>query len=252
MNGSEAEPLSARGEGLLLAMCGAALGALLSVLVIPRLVPALATSLEGPEPRAFWYLARTSGIVSYLLLWSSISLGLLASSRLSRLWPGGSLAVDIHQFTSLLAIAFAFFHALVLLGDRTIGVTGLQIILPFGSTWYRPFWVGLGQVGFYLMIPVAFSFYFRRIIGYRTWRLVHYGGFVVYWLVVLHAAGAGSDVTSPEIVGLYLVTILITYALTVYRILISLPHPQRIRGAQSKIVWQDFVGDPLCAPPQNS
>lgn len=232
MKGRSEEPGPTTGGEGLLSLCGAAVGALIAVIIVPRMVPALAASLEGPEPKAFWYLARASGIVSYLLLWISACLGLMTSSRLARLWSWGPLVVDLHQFTGLLALALASFHGLVLLGDRTIGLRWLQILLPFHSTRYRPFWVGLGQVGFYLAIPVAFTFYARRVIGYRMWRFVHYGGFVVYWLVVLHALGAGSDTVSPAIVGSYATTALVVYSLTVYRILISLP-----QGASTERVW---------------
>ena len=227
MTGHDEKPgPTALGEALLLAMCGAVAGTLVAVVLVPRLVPALAISLEGPEPKAFWYLARASGVVSYLLLWISVCLGLATSSRLSRLWPGGPLAVDLHQYSSLLAMAFASFHALVLLGDRAVGFTGLALLLPFGSARYRPFWVGLGQVAFYLALPVAFAFYARRIIGYRAWRLVHYGVSGVYWLVVLHGIGAGSESRSLFGAVLYATTGLIVYSLTVYRILISLQRPQ--------------------------
>ena len=96
-------------------------------------VPALATSLAGSEPKAFWYLARASRVVSYLLLWISVCLGLATSSRLSRLWPGGPLAVDLHQYTSLSAMAFSSFHALVLLGIGLLDSQGLRSFSRSGA-----------------------------------------------------------------------------------------------------------------------
>ena len=208
-------------EHALMLLLGAALGALFAAVVVPHWLPGMAASLTGSHPKAYWYLARGAGIVAYVLLWLSIVLGLMVTGKLSRVWPGSFAAVDLHQFTSLLALAFALFHMLILLGDRYIGYSVAQLLIPFASTGYRPLWVGLGQVGLYLTAIVTFSFYVRRRIGHRTWRFVHYGSFMVYFLVTIHGLEAGTDTRSPAMVALYGLTGLTTYALTVYRILVS-------------------------------
>ncbi len=222
-------------ESALLLLLGAALGALFALMVVPHWLPGLAGSLAGPSPKGYWYLARGSGIVAYLLLWASVALGLIVTNKLSRVWPGGPAAVDLHQFTSLLALAFAVFHALILLGDRYISYTALQVLVPFASAEYRPLWVGLGQVGFYLAVPVAFSFYARRRIGYRAWRLLHYGSFAVYLLVTAHGLEAGTDATAPAMQALYGLTGFSIYFLTVYRILIRAQWTNRPSSSSSRM-----------------
>ena len=77
-----------------------------------------------------------------------------------------------------------------------------------------------------LAAPVAFSFYARRRIGYRAWRLLHHGGFVVYFLATIHGLGAGTDASTPAVVALYGSTSLATYFLTVHRILVSVQRPR--------------------------
>ncbi|HLW46565.1 MAG TPA: hypothetical protein VKW09_02235 [bacterium] len=106
-----------------LAVAAAVLGALMIFVLVLRWLPALAASLSGPEPRAYWYLGRASGITAYGLLWLSIVLGLSLSNRLARVWPGGPTVADLHQFTGFLALGFAAVHGLVLLGDQYIGYT---------------------------------------------------------------------------------------------------------------------------------
>ena len=206
-------------ESALLLLAGAALGALLAAVVAPRWLPDLAASLIGPSPKAYWYLSRASGFVAYLLLWLSVALGLLITGKHSRLWPGGPTTVDLHQFSGLLGLAFAVFHALILLGDRYIGYTPLQLLVPFAGRDYRPLAVGLGQLALYLGLLVGLSFYARRHIGFRVWRLLHFGSFAVYALSTVHGLTAGTDAASPAIVGLYSATALITFFLTVFRIL---------------------------------
>ena len=97
--------------GMLLAV---SFGSLAAALVLPVIVPGLSASLSGNAPHAFWFLSRTSAIVAYLLLWISMCLGLLITNKLARLWPGGPVAFDLHQYTSLLGVAFALFHGLIL------------------------------------------------------------------------------------------------------------------------------------------
>lgn len=216
----EPSPALRAGSAALL-LGGAVVGGLLAVAVGPGWWPGLAESLLGSSPKAYWYLSRVSGLVAYVLLWGSVALGLTLTSRAARLWPGGPVAFDLHQFTGLLGLALSLFHTVVLLGDGYIGFAPLQLLLPFLDTPYRPLWVGMGQVGLYLGLAVGLSFYIRQRIGPRTWRLLHYGSFLVYWLVTVHGLAAGSDSGTPAILALYWMTGAATYFLVVFRLLVS-------------------------------
>lgn len=222
MAADEPEP-SLDWQGAVLLLVGAALGALLAAVVAPRWVPGLAESFLGQSPKAYWYLSRASGLVAYLLLWLSVVLGLAVTNRLARLWSDGPTVVDLHQFASLLSLAFSVFHALILLGDRYVGYTLAQLAVPFTSLEYRPVWVGLGQLAFYLALPVAFSFYVRRAIGVRAWRLVHYASFAVFVASAAHGLAAGTDTTALPVAAFYGVTAASVFLLTVARVLVALP-----------------------------
>jgi predicted ferric reductase len=213
-------------ERALLILLGAALGALLAAVVAPRWLPDLTASLVSPSPKAYWYLSRASGFVAYLLLWLSVVLGLLITGKLSRLWPGGPTTVDLHQFSGLLGLAFAVFHALILFGDQYVGYTPLQLLVPFAGVDYRPVAVGLGQIAFYLSLLVGLSYYVRRHIGFRVWRLLHFGAFAVYALITVHGLAAGTDAASPMVVALYSATGVVTLFLTVFRILTAVGRRQ--------------------------
>ncbi len=189
------------------------------VIALPAMLPGLLDSFFGPAPKAFWYLARVAGLISYVLIWFSIVMGLLITNKFARAWPGGPLAVELHQFTSLLGLAFGLFHGVVLMGDQYINFTPLQLLIPFASANYRPFWVGLGQMAFYLMIPVTFSFYLRKRIGYNAWRAIHFGSFAIYALTTVHGLLSGTDTTNPFILGMYAATGAAVFFLTIYRTL---------------------------------
>src|SRR5437016_4936057 len=113
---------------LILMMFAVAGGAIAGAVLLPAWLPGLTTSLLGTEPKAFWYLARASGVVAYLLLWLTLVFGLVVSNKMARLWNGGPTAVELHQFVTWIAIAFSMFHALILMGDHYIQ-SNLQQVL---------------------------------------------------------------------------------------------------------------------------
>jgi predicted ferric reductase len=178
-------------------------------------VAALVTALVGEH--SAWYLSRASAFVAYVLLWWSMILGLSITTRLARLWPGGPAATDLHEHASLLGLGFGVLHALVLLGDSYIGYTLPQILLPFGGA-YQTLWVGLGQIGLYLMALVTFSFYVRRWIGARTWRAIHFLSFLLFALTVLHGIFSGTDSSLPWAFWMYVATSASVLAMTIYRV----------------------------------
>ena len=208
-------------QSLFLLLLSVAMGALMATVLLPAWLPGLTSSLLGQAPKAYWYLSRGSALVSFGLLWFSMALGLTISNRLARLWPGGPVAFDLHQYTSLLGLAFGLFHALILIGDSYINYTLPQLLIPFSSVNFNPLWVGLGQIGIYLWALVAFSFYVRAHIGTRSWRLIHFISFLAFILALVHGVGSGSDS------GTFWATIMYWYAggsllfLTIYRILVN-------------------------------
>ena len=180
-------------QSFLMFLVAMTVGLLVAVLLLPAWLPNLAFSLGGDAPKAYWYLSRATAFVSLSLLWLSMALGLGITNKMARLWPGAPAAFAIHEYVSLLGLAFAIFHAIVILGDQYIHFTLLQLLTPFSTTEYRPFWVGIGQVGFYTWAILAATFYIRPIIGQKSWRFLHYGSFGMYLLGIFHGIFSGTD-----------------------------------------------------------
>lgn len=177
---------------LVWAAFGVMIGALLALIVLPRVVPSVVAALSAPQPKVWWQLSRVSGLVSYALLSLSMLLGLLLSTKLAKSWPGSATAFSLHEHASILGLGFASLHAIVLLGDRHTPFTLAEIALPFGAE-HRPIAVGIGQLATYGMALLVGSFYVRKRIGQRAWRALHFLSFLVFALVTVHAFAAGSD-----------------------------------------------------------
>jgi predicted ferric reductase len=192
-----------------------------AVSVLPHWIPGMVYSMSGEAAKVYWYLSRGSAILAYILLWVSMVLGLLMTNKMSRFWPGAPAAYDLHEYVSLLGMAFVLFHALILMGDSYIKINLLQVLLPFASENYRPVQVALGQIGFYVWIIVVGTFYIRKKIGTKTWRLIHFASFLMFLFAMLHGITSGTDTSTGWMQIIYWGSAASLVFLTVYRILMA-------------------------------
>ncbi len=172
---------------------GVVLGLIASLVLFPDQGMNMAGSLIGSSPKGFWYLSRASAFAALGLLWVSMLLGLLITDKMAKNWPGAAIAFGLHEFVSLLGLAFGLFHALILLGDHYINYRLAQILMPFGSVNYHPIWVGVGQIGFYTWAIVSATFYIRQHIGSKAWKFIHYLSFFNFAIAIMHGIASGTD-----------------------------------------------------------
>ncbi len=208
-------------ESFVMVLLAISVGTLAAVIILPSWMPNLANSLIGDNPKAFWYLSRGSSFVALSLLWVSMALGLTITNKMARTWPGVAAAFAIHEYVSLLGLGFAIFHGIILMGDKYISFSLAQVLIPFTTVDYRPLMVGFGQVGFYVWLLVALSFYVRSRIGQKTWRVIHYISFLVYCAAVYHGISSGTDTSTSWAQGYYWFSGGSITFLLVYRIIVS-------------------------------
>lgn len=164
-----------------------------------------------------WHLIRSSGIFAYILLTASMIWGLFLSNQLIKDWSPGPVSISIHSSLSWLGILFTLFHAVLLIFDDYFTYTLGDVFIPFAGP-YRPEWVGLGTLGFWIMLLVTISFAFKKQLGQKTWKRLHYLSYGVYLMVTGHALFAGTD---SELLGFRLmvgVGVLVVVLLTGARI----------------------------------
>jgi DMSO/TMAO reductase YedYZ heme-binding membrane subunit len=169
------------------------------------------------QTSAFWYMARSGGIVAYLLLWLSTVWGLTLSTKITADLVPAPIAYGLHEFLSLGVVLFAVVHAVVLLGDDYIKFNLLHLAIPFIAP-YQPLWTGFGTLGLYLTAALTGSFYIRKQIGQKLWRSLHYLTFVGYLLALVHGLLAGTDSSLTVMKLMYLATGFAVLFLTYYRL----------------------------------
>ena len=163
----------------------------------------------------WWYVTRASGLTGYFLLWLSMVWGFAIPTGLVKPVLENIFTYDFHEHLSLLGIGFVLVHVVVLLFDKYLPFSIIRLLVPFTDT-YRPIWVGLGIISFYLLLLVTFTFYIRQRIGAKVFRSIHILSILSYLGTTLHGLFAGTDSALPITMLIYADTFLVVVFLTVY------------------------------------
>jgi DMSO/TMAO reductase YedYZ heme-binding membrane subunit len=175
-----------------------------------------------------WDSARAGGFIAYVLLSSAVAVGLVLRNRWQTAkWPR-LVTNELHGYLSLLALVFISVHVLAVLVDPFTRFGLAEVLVPFASH-YRPLWMGLGVVAFYLLLAVWVSSKLRTRIGYRTWRSIHVLAYGVYAAATIHGLGTGSDTRTVWAPIVYVSSVLVVGVLAGRRLLVPAARGQRSR-----------------------
>ena len=167
-----------------------------------------------------WVVERLFAFLAYGAVTGSVIYGLLLSTKILDAIAHRPITFTLHQDLASFGVAFAAIHGMLLALDKSVPFDLAQIAVP-GLAPYAPIWVGVGQVSFYLMAAVIASFYVRRRIGQRAWRLLHYLTFFIFVGATAHGLGAGTDSGAAWAWWLYVGSTVAVAFLFGYRIVVS-------------------------------
>lgn len=199
--------------------------AILVVLIVgatgPRAWDQASGWLRDEYERLPWYTTRSTALLSYLALSASTIYGLLLSTRLLDRVAHRPISFTLHQDLAGIGVALALVHATVLMIDRSVPYTPVEVVVPFAGP-YRPLWVGIGQIAMGLALLVLLSFYVRKRIGTRALRTIHHLSFATFAGATVHGLMAGSDTSAGWVYAGYLMLTVIVVFLTTYRVVLAL------------------------------
>jgi len=175
-----------------------------------------------------WYSSRILGFLAYGALAISVIYGLLLSTGVFDRVAHRAVSLTLHQDLSAIAIGLTALHGALLALDTFVPQTVRQLVIPFTGP-YRPEWVGIGQVALYLMLVVYGSFYVRRRIGQRAWRLLHYTTLLAFAFATTHGVMSGTDTPAAWAFWIYATASVSVVFLLGYRITLALVGAERGR-----------------------
>jgi sulfoxide reductase heme-binding subunit YedZ len=181
----------------------------------------LGTAVTGGMT-SLWFLTRGTGVVALLLLTVSLALGVANVRRLhADGWPRFVVEL-VHRNAALLAIVFLLIHIVTSVLDPFAPIALADAVIPFISA-YRPIWLGLGALAFDLMLAVAITSVWRRRIGYRVWRWVHWASYACWPIAVVHGLGTGTDSKARWMLLLVAVCVLVVIVAAASRAIAGWP-----------------------------
>lgn len=147
------------------------------------------------DERAMWFLTRSTGVVTLILLTASISLGVLATTRLSgRRWPR-FVTQRLHRNLALICVVLVLAHAVAAIETGYLNLGPSDLLMPFAAPGRR-FASSLGSVSLDLLVLATAAGLVRNRLGPLWWRVVHVGTYLAWPVTVVHGLGMGSDTSA--------------------------------------------------------
>jgi sulfoxide reductase heme-binding subunit YedZ len=175
-----------------------------------------AAAASGSELPTQWLLARSSGILAYLLLTLAVVAGLTLRTRLLGKAVSPAIVTAVHRTLSIVGLSAVVVHALLIGLDTKVDVPLLALFVP-GLAGYRPLATSLGVVAMELWLLIHVSFRLRRRIGVKRWRALHMATFPTWGIAAAHGVLAGTDSSVGWMQQVYAVSIAAVLFLVVIR-----------------------------------
>ncbi len=139
-----------------------------------------------------WYLSRATGVVSMVLLTTTLVLGMVLSGRRSDRPATSTTVAGLHRWLGLGMVVFLVGHITTAIVETYVSIGPLSALVPF-TAGYEPLWVGFGTIAFDLLLAVAVTSALRHRIPERVWRGIHLASYVLWPTALLHGFMLGTS-----------------------------------------------------------
>jgi methionine sulfoxide reductase heme-binding subunit len=162
-----------------------------------------------------WLMTRILGLISYALLFASISLGEI------KLITKGSNNFTIfkhHHAISIASVVFVLAHFIAAFMDNYKWGRQLTAVQYLGFS-YTDIWVtflSIGTLSFYVMVLIALSSAnsAMRALGFGKWRMIHVLGYIAYIMAYIHSVNLGTDLKTSSVAPVIAPAVFLSFALT--------------------------------------
>ena len=165
----------------------------------------------------WWYVARASGIVGWVLVSASVVFGLWVSLRLTRR-PRPNWVLDVHRFLGGLSVVFVGVHLAGLVADSYVQFGLRELLVPLASPW-KPVAVAWGIVALYLLVAIEATSLAMRRLPRRVWHGIHLASYGVFVVSTVHMVTAGTERGEPALQWAALAVSGVVAFLTLVRVL---------------------------------
>ena len=133
-------------------------------------------------------LSSYFGLVAMSLLTLNILIGLVMSVKYNpvRNWPHRRInTFKLHNWTAYIALTVAAIHPTIILFSSTAKFSIIDILYPVNAP--KQPWINvLGALALYSLAFVVLTSYFRRELGRKTWKTLHFTAYATALLFFVH------------------------------------------------------------------
>ena len=140
----------------------------------------------------WWFVTRSSEMVTWALLTLSVCWGLFISTKAVAKASSPAWLLDLHRYLGGTAVLFTALHLAGLAADSYVTFGWADMFIPMATSW-KPGAVAFGIVGFYLLLAIEGTSLAMKRMPRRLWRAVHHTSLVLYFVATYHALAAGTD-----------------------------------------------------------
>jgi DMSO/TMAO reductase YedYZ heme-binding membrane subunit len=152
-----------------------------------------------------WIILRAAGIGAYLVLWATVSWGLVGTTALMGKKVPRATAIAVHQFLATAAFVLLGVHIGGVLLDSFVKFKPLDVLIPMHST-FKAVPVAFGIVGMYSLAVVLISSWARKHLSTKLWRALHLLAVPAFALALVHGVFTGTDTVRPWMWWGYVIT----------------------------------------------
>ena len=147
-----------------------------------------------------WLSSRVAALTAFFTLAAALVTG---QALRSAMFEGALRNRDLsslHRFLTICWVPFVLLHVMTMTVDGVARVSPIDLVIPFRVA-YAVLPVGLGTIGFDLLVIVTVTSYLRRHLDPMAWRWLHRLSYLMFGVFALHALLAGSDFARPLVLA---------------------------------------------------
>jgi DMSO/TMAO reductase YedYZ heme-binding membrane subunit len=191
--------------------------------------------------QVWWYAARATGLVLWLLLAASVLWGFGVSSRVVRRRGVPAWMLALHRHLALLAVVATAGHLTALWADSYVDFGWRELFVPMASGW-RPGAVAWGVVALYLLVPVVATSWLMRRLPRRVWHAVHLLSLPLLVAASAHGITAGADWSNRGVRWTFVAVSTAVVAAATVRVVRPARPPRRTGNAVGQSVANSGLG----------
>jgi ferredoxin-NADP reductase len=151
------------------------------------------------DPHFWWYLSRVAALTAWALMSFSVVWGVVLATRMFRGLDNPAWLKDIHKYLSTLTVLLAGVHTAALTLDPYVKFDAADLFIPGvatyqGATEIIKVALAIGVIAMWVMSIVYLTSLVMDKLPRKLWKAIHYGSYLVFFAIGIHAAFAGSDV----------------------------------------------------------